>query len=263
MDDRTAGLILRALRRRRGWTQGELAARAACSQSLVSNVERGHLGGVTVDTLRALFGALDARVLVEPRWRGAELDRLLDAEHAAISAATARRLEARGWSSLHEVTYAIGGERGSIDVLGVDPARRAALVCEIKSDVPSAEATGRKLDEKRRLAPLIVQARLGWSPAAVGAVLVLPVSSRLRDLLAGPAQVLARTFPVDGRRVARWLRDPGGPMAATWFLPNITGRNGARVSRRRRGPAGVVLPPRTARAIVEDDPADPEITILR
>ena len=146
MDDRTVGLVLRALRRRRGWTQSHLAARASCSQATVSNVERGHVETVSVQTLRRLFAAVDARVLVEPRWRGAELDRLLDSEHAAIAAATTHRLDAFGWPSLQEVTYAHGPERGSIDVFGANAAKRAVLVCEIKSDIPSAEATGRKLD---------------------------------------------------------------------------------------------------------------------
>ena len=86
-----------------------------------------------------------------------------------------------------EVTYARYGERGSIDVLATLRSARAVLVCEIKSDIPSAEATARKLDEKRRLAPFIVRERLGWEPGGVGAVLVLPESPRLRRLLAGRA----------------------------------------------------------------------------
>lgn len=263
MEDRTVGLVLRALRRRRGWTQAQLAARAGCSQSLVSNVERGHLAGVAVQTLRSLFGAVEARVLIEPRWRGAELDRLLDAEHAAICAAVARQLERYGWASLQEVTYAYGTERGSIDVLGVDAARRAVLVCEIKSDVPSAEGTGRKLDEKRRLAPLITRERLGWAPSSVGTVLVLPESTRLRDLLGGPAEVLARMFPVASRRVAAWLRQPTGSLAATWFLRDITARNGPRVRAARGGASPAARPPGRSPLNVPEHDEEPPIRILR
>ena len=263
MDDRTVGLVLRALRRRRGWTQAQLASRAGCSQSLVSNIERGHLAGASVHRLRSLFGAVEARVLIEPRWRGAELDRLLDADHAAIAAGTARLLDRYGWASLLEVTYAYGSERGSIDVLGVDAARRAALVCEIKSDVPSAEATGRKLDEKRRLAPLIARERLGWTPAHVGTVLVLPESTRLRDLLAGPAEVLARMFPVDSRRVTAWLRAPVGSVAATWFLRDITLRNGPRVRAARAGGSPARRPLAGPPSRVPEHGHSPPIRILR
>src|SRR5262245_39941142 len=144
MDDRTVGLVLRALRRRRGWRQADLAASAEVSQSLVSNIERGHVDGVTVGTLRGLFGGVDGRVIIEPRWRAAQLDRLLDSDHAAIGRLLAARVEAvPGWDVLHEITYAVGPERGSIDMLCVAAAKRAVLVIEIKSDIPSAEATGR------------------------------------------------------------------------------------------------------------------------
>ena len=233
MDDRTVGLVLRALRRRRGWRQVDLATRAGCSQALVSAVERGHVATVTVVSLRALFHAAEARLQLAPAWRGAQLDRLLDAEHARIVEAVAARLEAKGWQVLLEVTYSIGGERGSVDVFGFEPARRAVLVAEIKSDIPAAEAAGRKLDEKGRLALPIARARLGWTPAAVGVVLVLPESVRLRRLLAGSARALARMFPVDARAVHSWLANPTGPLAATWFLANISARSATRVERPR------------------------------
>lgn len=231
MDDRTVGLVLRALRRRRGWRQLDVAVAAGCSQSLVSLVERGHLESVAFGMLRRVFGALEVRLSLVATWRGADLDRLLDEEHAAIVAATADRLERADWQVLIEVTYSRYGERGSIDVLGVLPSARAALVCEIKSDVPSSEATGRKLDEKRRLAASIVRERLGWEPLVVGAVLIVPESPRIRRLLAGPAAALARAFPIASRAVTSWLKHPEGPLAATWFLTLTNPRNPRRVRR--------------------------------
>jgi transcriptional regulator with XRE-family HTH domain len=229
VDDRTVGLVLRALRRRRGWRQSDLATRARCSQSVVSQVERGHLVGTSVDLLRRLFGALDARLQLAPSWRGADLERLVDADHAAIVAALVRRLERAGWEALVEVTYAIGGERGSIDVLGIRPDIRAALTCEVKSDIPAAEAVARKLDEKGRLTPAIVRARLGWTPIVVGVALILPEGRRLRRLLNGQAASIARAYPIVSRRVASWLREPNRPLAATWFLSDIAARNARRV----------------------------------
>jgi transcriptional regulator with XRE-family HTH domain len=257
------GLILRALRRRRAWTQARLAARAGCSQALVSAAERGHLEGVTVERLRRLFGALDGRLRLAPSWRGAELDRLLDEDHAAIEHMFAHRLEAATWTPLLEVTYAIGGERGSIDVLGVRPDSRSALVAEIKSDIPSAEAVGRKLDEKRRLAPAIVRARLGWTPEVVGAMLVLPESNRLRRLLEGPAASLARSFPIDSRAAAAWLRDPDVPLAATWFLSNISPRNARRVRSPSRPSQRASSAPVTLPSNANDDWDEPPQRILR
>ncbi len=263
VDDRTVGLVLRALRRRRGWRQSDLAERAGCSQGLISSVERGHLDTVALRTLRSLFRVLDARVLIEPRWRGAELDRLIDSEHARIVDRLAARLEAGGLEPSIEVTYAIGGERGSIDVLGVDPVRRAVLVCEVKTDIAAAEAVGRKLDEKRRLAARIVFERFGWTPAVVGVVLVMPESPRLRRLFAGPAASLARMFPVASRAVRSWLRNPVGPIAATWFLSDITPRNprrvsGSNVASLRSGGSSAVVEP-----IGESDDEEPRVRILR
>jgi hypothetical protein len=226
-------------------------------------VERGHLGAVKVETLRAVFAALDARVLIEPRWRGAELERLVDAGHATLVGAFARRLERLGWTPMLEITYSMYGERGSIDVLGVLPGVRAAVVGEIKSDIPSSEAVGRKLDEKQRLAPAIVAERLGWKPASVGAVLVLPESARLRRLLAGQAEPLARMLPIDSRRVVSWLREPAGPLAATWFLSNIAPRGTRRVARRADvHPARSGEPP-NVRVSVDLDFDEPPRRILR
>ena len=228
MDDRTVGLVLRALRRRRGWTQRELGARCACSQSLVSLVEAGHVEAVQLERLRRIFGAVDARLELVPRWRGADLDRLLDAAHAEIVAEAARRLEREGWTVAIEITYSEYGERGSIDVLGLHPARRAVLVVEVKSDVPSNEATGRKLDEKARLAPKIVFDRYGWRPEVVGRLLVMPETGRLRRIARSP--VIAAMLPADAVAVRRWLRMPSGPLAGTWFLPNIRALNPKRIA---------------------------------
>ena len=267
MDDRTVGLVLRALRRRRGWRQLDLAATVGCSQSLVSSVERGHIDAVQLRTLRSLFGAVAARVLLAPSWRGAELDRIVDAEHAAIVEATCRRLELAGWQALPEVTYSVYGERGSIDVLGMQPSVRAVLVCEIKSDIGGAESTGRKLDEKRRLVSTIVRDRFGWTPATVGAVLVLPESAQLRRSLAGAAAALARAFPIASRTVAAWLRRPSGSLAATWFLSGIGRGNARRVRKGSRRPEDAQSAGRHAGLSVDqadverNDPVVP--TILR
>lgn len=241
----------------------DLADHAGCSQSLVSDVERGHVDSLTVGSLRTLLAAVDARVVLDIRWRGADLDRLLDADHAALVEATARRLEAVGWEVHLEVTYAIGSERGSIDIIGVRAADRAAMVIEVKSDIPAAEAVGRKLDEKGRLATAIVRARLGWAPETVAVVLVLPDTDRLRRLLAGVAAPLARMFPPGTRLVERWLRSPGGSLRATWFVSNIATRDlrARRRVRRRpnrpREPAGDVV------LSVSDGLEEPPSRILR
>lgn len=263
MDDRTVGLVLRALRRRRGWRQVELAKRAGCSQATVSVIERGHLTGTTIATLRSVFTAVEARLQVAPLWRGAELERLVDEDHATIVARLADRLERAGWHVLVEVTYSIAGERGSVDVLGHRADVRAVAVCEVKSDIAAAEKVGRKLDEKARLAGSIVRARLGWAPASVAVLLVLPESNRLRRLLAGAAVPLARMFPVASRRVAGWLAEPDGPLAATWFLSGISARSARRVRRPRTGRYDAASDGRSLGPNLNVLPEEPPSRILR
>ena len=183
--------------------------------------------------------------------------------HAAIVSRVVDRLERAGWDTAIEVTYSEFGERGSIDVLGLRPIERAALIVEVKSDIASSEGVGRKLDEKGRLAATIVRRRFGWTPAVVGVVLGMPESPRLRRLIESQAAPLALTYPIDARAVLSWLRRPVGPLAATWFLSGITDRNIRRVRRPNRGIAEVGEPFAPAGTSVDGVDPDPERTLLR
>jgi transcriptional regulator with XRE-family HTH domain len=58
---------LRALRRRRGWRQADLGRRAATSRSTIGRIERGEFVGLLIDTLRAVAGAVGARLEVSLR----------------------------------------------------------------------------------------------------------------------------------------------------------------------------------------------------
>src|SRR4029079_2184988 len=97
MDDVRIGRILRALRRRRGWTQRQLGARCRLSQQAISLVERGHGSTLAGATLRRVFAAFDARWEPIVSWRGGDLDRLLDEAHARLVDEVVRRLAAPPW----------------------------------------------------------------------------------------------------------------------------------------------------------------------
>ena len=217
MNDARIGQALRALRQRRGLRQSEVAVAAGVSQSTISNIESGRLAGLPVATIRRIFAAVDAGFEGMVQWRGAGLDRLLDARHSALVAASVRRLGDAGWDTRVETTYSIYGERGSIDVLGAFVQRRAVLVEEVKSELASLEETIRKLDEKVRLVKEQIGKReFGWRPESVGRLLVLPDSTtaRRRVLALGPSVVcrlagsrLSRA-DVATRALRRPLRDP-------------------------------------------------------
>jgi transcriptional regulator with XRE-family HTH domain len=219
VDDRTVGLIVRALRRRRGWRQRDLAGEAGCSQALVSVIERGHLDATQVRALRQVFKTLDAGLWIELRWRGGEAARLLDEGHARLVGAAADRLQQLGWSVRTEVTYSEYGERGSIDLLAWHEATGALLIVEVKTELDSAEATLRKLDEKTRLAPTIARERYGWHARSASRVLVLAETSVNRRRLASHARLFDTALPAHPTHVRRWLREPVGRLDGRWFLP--------------------------------------------
>lgn len=218
MEDQRTGLILRALRRRRRLRQSDLAQLADVSQSMISRIEVGRLMGIPLDTLRRVFAALDAQLVVTPAWRGGQLERLLDRRHAALVEESVNLLDRLGWSTAVEATFSRFGERGSIDVLAVNAARRAALVVEVKSELVAIEGTIRPLDVKSRLAPLVCVERFGWRPELQGRLLVLPETSTARRQVERHAATLATAFPARGVAVRRWLRGPSGPLSGLVFL---------------------------------------------
>jgi transcriptional regulator with XRE-family HTH domain len=179
VDDVQLGRSIRALRRRRGWRQADLAAAAGVSQTLVSSLERGHLDGVAMGTLRRVLAALDARVEVGVRWRGGALDRLLDERHASLVGRVVEQLQSAGWVVRVEASYAHYGERGSVDVLAFHPASRTLLIVEGKTELASIEATLWKVDEKVRLARILANGA-GWEARMAARLLVLPSTTTAR-----------------------------------------------------------------------------------
>jgi transcriptional regulator with XRE-family HTH domain len=227
------GRALRAIRHRRGWTQEEVGRRAGIPQTMVSRAERGQFESMSVRSVRAICGALEVRLLFAPSWRGGELDRLLDEDHAALTSAVVKLMQRYGWTPLVEVTFSRFGERGSIDVLGVKAERRAVVVNECKTDLTSTEALNRGVDRKARLAADIVHERLGWRPQLIGRLVTLTdTTSNRRRVAAEP--LLDAAYPRRGPDVLQWLRDPVGPMAGLKFLALSVGGAEARSPRGRK-----------------------------
>ena len=225
MDDLRIGRLCRALRRRRGWRQLDLAAAAGCHQTTVSRLERGHLATLSIEVVRRIFALLDARFEGVVSWRGGDLDRLADARHAQLVEAAARVFAAAGWTLSAEVSFSEWGERGSIDLLAVLPDRRIAVVNEIKTEITSVEETVRRHDAKVRLGAGIVRQRLGWRPLAVARVLILADQSTCRRAVARHSATFASIYPLGSRVVRAWIRNPSGQaIGGLWFLSSKHGR---------------------------------------
>jgi transcriptional regulator with XRE-family HTH domain len=218
VDDRRVGLVIRALRRRRRLRQVDLAASAGVSQSTVSRAELGHLDTVSLRQLRRLLAALDARLELEVRWRGGEIDRLADEGHARLAMEVAAEFRRRGWQVATEVTFTRFGERGSIDLLATRADVLAAAMVELKTEITSAEETQRRFDVKQRVLVSVVEEMFGWRPRMAAAILVVTDTSRNRRRIRILGSLLGIDEALGSRAVRRWVRAPSGSPSGVWFV---------------------------------------------
>jgi transcriptional regulator with XRE-family HTH domain len=216
-DDTRLGRRYRALRHRLGLRQADVGERAEVSQDVVSLVERGRIEDVSVRALRRHARALGGELRLSLWFRGAELDRLLDEGHAALLGAVSQRLETLGWEVRPEISYAVFGERGSIDLVAWHAASGTLLVIEIKTELVSVEETLRRHDAKVRLAARVVEERFGWRPRRVARLLVLPDDSTPRRQVRRHAAVLGAAYPLRGPSLRRWLAAPSGSISGLAF----------------------------------------------
>ena len=236
--------MIRAVRVRRGWRQSDLADAAGVSQTTVSRLERGRVHAMPIATLRAVAEALEVRATIELRGSGADLDRLLSAGHSAMHEELARLFAGLpDWVSLPEVTFAVFGERGAIDVLAWHAPSRSLLVIELKTELVDVQETVGTLDRKVRLAVRVARER-GWDPLTVSSWLLIAESPRNRRAVRRHDAMLGQRFTVDGHAMTAWLRRPGGQVHALSFLSS-THRTG---TGRQLAPVGRVRVPRHARA---------------
>lgn len=228
-----AGAAVRVVRIRRRLTQADLAEVAGVSRGSISRIERGHLDEVTLGLLGAICRALEIRLELLLRWRGGELDRLLNAEHAALLETVSRGFTRLvGWITVPEVTFSIYGERGSIDLLAWHAATRTLLVIELKTAIVDIHDLLATLDRKRRLAWRIARDR-GWDPATVSVWVAVSDTLTNRRRVAAHDTALRSVVPSRGVAVRRWLRRPSGAIAGLSFL-SIARQESVRNSRRSR-----------------------------
>jgi transcriptional regulator with XRE-family HTH domain len=246
VDDIKVGSVIRAVRIRRGMTQAQLAATAGISRSMVSLIEGGRFDRACIATVRRVGLALGVSLPIEPRWRGADLAKLLDESHAAVVREVTARLTALGWEVVPECTFSVWGEKGSIDIFAWHAAARALLTLEVKTKLADLQDLLSTMDRKRRLGPTLARDR-GWRPLMVGSVLVLPEATWARNAIARFGPVFRSALPAHGAEVRRWLRQPERDLRGIWFLlydtPGGTkgrSRGVMRVRRRRlHGPAPI------------------------
>lgn len=241
MDDLALGRLLRELRIRLGWPQHVVAAKAGVSQSAYSRIERGALGEMPIRKLRTVASVLEVRLVLEPRWRGAAVDRVLSTRHGQLTEHVGRLLVERGWEIRPEVSFSHYGERGVVDIVAWHAASLIVLLVEVKTELVDANSLLAVIDRRRRLANHIV-APFGWQPRHVGEWVAVADSRTNRRRLAVVRTVIRAALPADGHRIARWLRQPDGPIAAFSFLTD----SHATSASQRFAPRMRVRPPRSS-----------------
>ncbi len=236
MDAIRLGRSIRALRVHHRLTQAELAAGAGVSQVLISRIERGGAARTKGAVIDRVALALGARVHVRLEWNGEALDRLLDAGHADLVEQVVGALRTHGWLAEPEATFAIGSERGSVDVLGFHAATGTLLIVEVKSVVPDVQGSLAPFDRKIRLASRIGEPR-GWTARRVAALFVIGETRTSRRRIEAHSETFGARAPDRIVAIRRFLARPDlhDPIRGLWFLPfrtRTTARH--RASRRLR-----------------------------
>ncbi len=150
--------------------------------------------------------ALDAHVILDLQWRGVELDRLLDARHAALQEWIAAYLRGLGWEVRAEVSFNEYGDRGRYDLLAFHRLAKVLVIVEVKTSIGDIQELLGKLDVKVRVATSVAR-RLAWRATASVPIIVLTDSSTSRRHVRRHAELFAR-FTTDRRLAATCLRSP-------------------------------------------------------
>lgn len=173
------------------------------------------------EPLERVAVALEARLDESIRWRGEQLDRLLDEGHARLVEAVVGLTTDLGWEPAVEVTFAVFGERGSIDILARHAATGMLLVIEVKTVMPDAQAMLVTLDRKVRLAPDIAAER-GWAVRAISRLIVFESTPIARQRVGRLGATLGAALPGRGATVRQWLRAPDRSLAGILFVRTAT-----------------------------------------
>lgn len=204
MERRTVVRALRAIRRRKRWSQRQLGQKLDISQSEMSRWERTALEECSVAEVERWAMALNAHLALELRVDGERP--LTDARHAAVQAWIVNLLRSTGWIVEAETSFNHFGDRGRIDVLAYHPMLRILLVIEIKSRLDDAQELLGRLDIKRRIAPKIAAER-GWPVAAIVPAIVFGENRSTRRRLS-EHEALFATYDLRARAATAWLRHP-------------------------------------------------------
>jgi transcriptional regulator with XRE-family HTH domain len=224
MGPQELGTLFRAVRRRRGLRQIDVARLAGVSDSTVSLVERGHLESLSFGKIKVLAAALDVRVDVTGSWRGGDGSRLVNRAHSLLAESFAEFVaQLAEWLFEPEVSVSFSGERAILDTLGFHRRTAHLAVMEFKTEIVDFNGVLGTLSRYVRLARRAAEER-GWPVQMVSCWLIVTDTRTNRRHFAEHAALVRARFPADGRQFRAFLLHPDSPTFGVLFWPDSRAR---------------------------------------
>jgi transcriptional regulator with XRE-family HTH domain len=187
------GAQIRAARRRRRWTQQQLAGRVGLSRSAVSAIERGLGGGHTFDTWQRIAVALDIPLSVE---LGRDpYEEPADAGHLRIQELVLRVARDAGFTGTFELPTRPLDPRHAADCGLLDRLRRRLIIAECWNTIGDLGAGARSTNRKVAEAGAFAVSVFGEGPVEVGACWIVRDTRRNRALFDAYPEIIRSRFP--------------------------------------------------------------------
>lgn len=184
------GADIRAMRKRRGWTQVELGRRTSLGRLVIGGLERG-ARPLDVESLERLAVALGVPLAI-----GFDRDvreDTADAGHLAIQEVVLRVARAAGYVTQFETPTRPNEPWRSTDVVVGSEQRKSVIACECWNTFGDVGAAVRS--SRRKLIEIEQLAAGRWGPAAEAALVwVVRDTARNRRLILRYPEVFASTF---------------------------------------------------------------------
>jgi transcriptional regulator with XRE-family HTH domain len=203
------GGAIRALRKRREWTQRDLAGRAHLERSLISRAERG-IGPYDLDMLDRIALAFGVPLRVE--FARDPNENVADAGHLAMQELVLRLGRGLGYSAAFELATKPTEPWRSIDVLLASEARGWLICVECWNTIGDVGAAARASERKRAEAEAVAVGMWG-ADARAALVWVVRASARNRALVDRYPEVFASRFQGSSRRWVAALNTGTSPPA--------------------------------------------------
>lgn len=195
------GQKVRRARRRRGWTQKQLAAKVGLAQPTISQIERGKGGTLSVETWQRLAIVLQLTLRIE---LGRDVrEEPTDAGHLGIQELILRLGRGAGYGRTFELATRPADPARSTDVGLRDDVQRRMIRVECVNTFGDIGASVRSSDRKQADTQALAVAIGHGEPYSVHACWVVRATRRNREIIGRYPELFASRFPGSS---AGWVR---------------------------------------------------------